>query len=162
MDNTEDKVAEVQVVKSFAFFRSIWETGQKLTDVQRHRLYDAIADYAFTNEVPSFDDDLILDLCWTNIRPNITASVRRSLDGSRGGRGNKKSVEKGTKKGGSKATSKASSKAPNKSETPIPSSPVTSYPIPSSPNPLTEEGGYDIPYSGRYDEMSFADDDIEF
>ena len=169
MAENESNAVDYSQVKSVSLFRSVWETGRKLTDAQRHRLYDAIGNFAFMGETPTFDDDLLLDLCWTNIEPNITASVRRSLDGSRGGRGNKKaSAKKGALKGTSKDTDKASIKTGLKSENPTPtptptptpfdSTPIHSYPASSS----IEEGAYEVPFIDEYDDMSLASEDIAF
>ena len=157
---------EVPVVKQFSFFRSIWETGHKLSDAQRYRLYDAIADFAFAGVIPVFDDDFVLDLCWTNIRPNIAASVQRSIDGSKGGRGNrkKKGALKPTSKPTSRSAGKASSKGYGKSEisTPLHSTP-DSTPFHSSPSPShIEEGSFvDTSYYPD-DEFALSDEDFEF
>jgi len=79
-------------VKSIAFYRSYFEAGQLLSDEQRHRLYDAIPEFAFCGVEPDFDGDVMLQLAWSLCRPNVEKSVENALNGSKGGRPKKQEL----------------------------------------------------------------------
>ena len=73
-------------VKSIALYRSYFEAGQLLCEDQRHRLYDAITEFAFCGVEPDFEGGISLQLAWSLCRPNVEKSIENALNGSKGGR----------------------------------------------------------------------------
>ena len=72
--------------KSIRFYQSYYDMAQHMSDDQRHKFYDAVLYYAFDGSIPDFGGDVLLEVAWLNVRPNIDSSIKRSLDGQRGGR----------------------------------------------------------------------------
>lgn len=72
------------------FFASFYETLKKLPEAQREPFMMGLLGYAFEGIEPDFADDLLLDIAFTNARPNLDASARKAKvareNGEAGGR----------------------------------------------------------------------------
>lgn len=73
------------------FYQSFYETAMKLRDIeQRDAFVMGILAYAFEGKEPDFSDDLVLDIAFTNVKPNIDANAERAkrsrTNGANGGR----------------------------------------------------------------------------
>ena len=150
MGNIDTKDNVTPPPKGVTIFFSVYETCQKLSAHQRHRLLDSILEYSFGGISPDFGDDLALELSWINIRPNLDSSIRRSVNGAKGGRPRKEKARKSVVK------------SVVKSDTPYPIPSPSTNPVPTptpSPSPISiEEGDY---YSSD-SMMEFAHEDFDF
>lgn len=152
MADTNTDVTASEEPKALPKSRSYFEILQRLTESQKHRLLDGMISYAFQGLIPDFSDDVLLDVSWLAIEPNITASLKKSMEGSTGGRPRKKDASKARNRGRTKKDVKTTSK---ESDTP---SPIHSYsdssPLNSSPYPRHEEE--------EFDEIELFEHDLPF
>lgn len=126
--------------KAFSFFVSFWDVGKMVSDAQRHQLFDAMGYYVFEGVVPSFNDPM-LNMAWTLVQPNLDSSIKKSMNGQKGGRGRKS-------KSNSNSKSKASEKQ-TESKYPLLSSPnYSTTPLHSDSHSSHSQGEVEDTYSG--------------
>ena len=142
--------------KAISFYASYYEVAQRLTDAQRLRFYDGIMNFAFGGVVPDFEDDPILELVWISVMPNVQASVKKSLDGQKGGRPKGKTTKKTTVNKDAIDNSKADIENNNH----IHSHHHTQNSSSSSYSTSTHSQGEGALW--RSDEITFEDEDIIF
>lgn len=105
------------VPDSISFYKSFSDVFDLLNERQAQRLWTAIFDYAFRREDTDFSGDRELQIAWTLMKPNVYESMRLSVVGKSGGRGNKKdddTPKKAPKKASKKAPKKGAEKEPTK------------------------------------------------
>jgi len=73
-------------VGKFSFYRSFYDAVRGLPPAERLGMYDAMADFAFRDEEPGFENPM-LTMAWTLIRPLIESSKRGQVNGAKGGNG---------------------------------------------------------------------------
>lgn len=108
-----------QEVVVFSFYSSFWEAGQNLKDKDRLAFYDALLNYCFLGEEPQLTG--VLAAIFSLARPNIDASNRRRLAGTKGGKVSGKAKEvtsktSKTKSASTPSTSKEKGKVKGKVE----------------------------------------------
>lgn len=83
----------------FTFYKSYWETAQRLPDEDRLAWFDGLTGYVFEGVEPSFKSPL--DIVWLNVRPVLDRGLEAIANGAKGGRPKKSAaVSDDGKKGG--------------------------------------------------------------
>lgn len=83
----------------FTFYKSYWETAQRLPDEDRLAWFDGLTGYVFEGVEPSFKSPL--DIVWLNVRPVLDRGLEAIANGAKGGRPKKSAaVSEDGKKGG--------------------------------------------------------------
>lgn len=69
----------------FTFYASFYHAlhMEHVSDSDRLRLYDAIAEYSLFSVTPNFSDNSMLQMAWLLIEPTLSSSLQKSLNGTK-------------------------------------------------------------------------------